>query len=166
MSPEQTEEAGPSRRVILQSLVALPGLGLLAAGLPAPVLAATAAGDFTAVSRALTERDSLSPALGEAIHTAFLAQNAQFDTQLARLAALLATPSAEPLQARLTGANADLAPLPGAILTAWYLGIVGHGEAARCVAYRDDLANQLVSDKLHPPSYAYGAYGSWAAKPV
>ena len=45
------------------------------------------------------------------------------------------------------------------------LGVVGSGEGARCVAYETALNAVIVADVLKPPTYAYGAYGSWSAKP-
>jgi hypothetical protein len=34
------------------------------------------------------------------------------------------------------------------------------------VAYEFALNAQTVSDKLKPPTYAYGVYGSWTANPT
>jgi hypothetical protein len=45
------------------------------------------------------------------------------------------------------------------------MGIVGDGAKARCLAYEKALNAVIVADVLKPPSYAYDAYGSWAAKP-
>ena len=46
------------------------------------------------------------------------------------------------------------------------LGDVGAGDTATCITYTNALMNVAVSDVLRPPSYAYGPYGSWAAKPI
>lgn len=56
-------------------------------------------------------------------------------------------------------------PLEQALLVGWYDGIVEHGDKAECVAYVASLDRVLTSDVLKPPSYAFGAYGSWRAKP-
>jgi len=69
------------------------------------------------------------------------------------------------LQGVLDGEQSPLAPLPRKIMGAWYLGVVGNGEAARCVAYETALNAMAVADVLQPPTYAYGAYGSWSNKP-
>jgi hypothetical protein len=42
---------------------------------------------------------------------------------------------------------------------------VGEGDKARCLSFETNLSNELVSDKLRPPSYCYGGYGSWSEKP-
>ena len=55
--------------------------------------------------------------------------------------------------------------LAQAILQAWYLGVTGKGKKAACVAYVDTLANRAVAAELVPPSYSYGACGTWQARP-
>ena len=67
----------------------------------------------------------------------------------------------------LDGEHSPLAPLPRQIMSAWFLGVVGGGGSgdARCVAYETALNAVVVADVLKPPTYAYGAYGSWSAKP-
>lgn len=158
-----------SRRSVLQGMTALAGLGL-AAGTAKPAFAeqSAASADFIAVSKALTARTDLEAPLQNALYVTFKAQDAGFDAKLARLAKLIGTGDVggDTLKALLTGTNADLAEMPGQILTGWYLGIVGKGADSICVAYASDLSNKLVADVLHPPSYAYGVYGSWAGKPV
>jgi hypothetical protein len=51
-------------------------------------------------------------------------------------------------------------------VTAWYLGVVGEGEQARCLAYETSLMTMVVGDRLPPPTYAYGSYRSWTSKPA
>ncbi len=63
-------------------------------------------------------------------------------------------------------AFSPLAALPRKIATAWFMGIVGSGEKARCIAYESALNAVIVQDVLKPPTYAYGVYGSWAKKPL
>lgn len=62
--------------------------------------------------------------------------------------------------------NSPLKLVPWQIVTAWYMGIVGDGAKARCLAYETALNAQVVADVLKPPTYADGAYGSWARKPI
>jgi hypothetical protein len=96
-----------------------------------------------------------------------VAQDAAFP---ANVRALLALINAQGLQAaglqqalrRAVAAGG----LPRQIASAWYLGIVGTGEAAVCVAYEQALNAAVVADVLKPPTYSYGAYGSWARKPI
>jgi hypothetical protein len=69
------------------------------------------------------------------------------------------------LQEVLDAEHSALAPLPRRIVTAWYLGVVGEGEHARVVAFETALNAVAVADVLKPPTYCYGAYGSWTKKP-
>ena len=62
--------------------------------------------------------------------------------------------------------RSPLATLPRKIVSAWFLGIVGSGEQARCIAYETALNAVIVADVLKPPTYAYGVYGSWEKKPT
>ena len=43
--------------------------------------------------------------------------------------------------------------------------MIERGKDARCVAYETALDAVIVADVLKPPTFAYGAYGSWSAKP-
>jgi hypothetical protein len=70
------------------------------------------------------------------------------------------------LQSVLDNERSALAALPRRILSAWFLGIVGEGERARCIAFETALNAVIVEDVLKPPTYCYGVYGSWAQKPV
>ncbi|HST27589.1 MAG TPA: sugar dehydrogenase complex small subunit [Rudaea sp.] len=74
--------------------------------------------------------------------------------------------AAEQLQGALDAEKSVLAPLPRKIASAWYLGIVGTGKTARCIDFETALNAQIVAGVLKPPTYCYGGYGSWMAKPV
>ncbi|MXN17914.1 hypothetical protein GR170_08710 [Pseudooceanicola sp. GBMRC 2024] len=158
----------PSRRQVLS------GISALAAGvaLGAPLLprAAQAAGtdDFLAVSRSLVGNHALKPEFAAALQAAFAKTDPGFGDKLKTLRGLIGDGpvTGEALKARLSDAPPEVAALPQALLTGWYLGIAGSGEQAVCVAYVDALSNVEVADVLRPPSYAYGAYGSWANPPV
>lgn len=161
---------GVSRRSLLQ------GISLFAATAVLPVMPfqAHASADgiqgFASLSQLLTGRAGLPAAFMEALFAAFSQIDAGFAAKVDLLNSYISTNAVAPddLQARLKSdpAAADLAGLPALILTGWYLGVAGSGDAAICVTYTQALANQEVSDVLRPPSYAYGAYGSWAAAPV
>jgi hypothetical protein len=123
---------------------------------------------FEDVSQTLTGEQKLPTSLRDALYAAFKNSDPSFDASIARMGALIsANPGAgAAIQSLWTGPNADLADVQKRILAGWYLGIVGSGEKSVCVAYASDLANALVADVLRPQSYAYGAYGSWAKKPI
>lgn len=158
------------RRTLLQGLGLLAGTACLPASIT-PVLANTApSDDFTRLSLWLTGRRLLPADFSQALQEAFTRLDAGFPDQVTRLLTYLNQhqPPAEGLADHLlaNAETADLAGLPRQILTGWYLGVVGQGKEAVCVTYTEALANKNVGDILRPPSYSYGAYGTWAEKPV
>lgn len=158
-----------SRRRILQGMGALAATSLL----PSAILPAFADtpdnSDFSDISMLLTGRNTLPAEYSRALFAAFSHIDSQFPQRLSRLKQWVTQNSvpAAALKTRLAADSrvTDLADLPALILTGWYLGIAGSGDKAICVAYVDDLANQQVAAVLNPPTYAYGDYGSWAARP-
>ena len=150
-------------------------VALLAAGVaPAipPAFAATtpeAVPDaFLAVSKILTGRPSLDPAQASRLYAALFADDPQFAGGLEALLALIDERKIDPLQLQhvLDSERSPVAPLPRKIMTAWCVGVVGADENARCVTFETNLTNVIVSDKLKPPSYCYGGYGSWVDQPA
>jgi hypothetical protein len=138
----------------------------------APAASATpapgAAAGFMALSQFLTEREDLNAQLGGRMHTALQALNAEFPAQAAALWAWVQTEQVplEQLNQRLQADKPELAAIPAQVMQAWYLGIAGDGAKARVVAYEFALNAQTVADKLKPPTYAYGVYGSWTSNPT
>lgn len=164
----ETVRKGASRRHVLQALTAFAGAPLVA-GLPAVALAeGTAQSDFMAVSTALVGRHEMTAEYGDALVAAFTRNDPAFGDKVSALLALIGSDpiDGDTLTSRLAGADKDVAALPQAILTGWYLGIAGSGKDAICVAYASNFANRTVADVLRPPSYAYGAYGSWSSRPA
>ena len=70
------------------------------------------------------------------------------------------------LQPTLDAEQSPLSALPRKIVTAWYTGIVGEGERARCIMFETSLMYVVVADRLNPPSYCSGPYGTWVDKPA
>jgi Membrane bound FAD containing D-sorbitol dehydrogenase len=131
---------------------------------------ASAAADdqFLSLSNLITGRATLDAAQAKRLHAGLVATTPTFAAQLSALAAFVASnkPAAHDLQASLDAAKAPFAKLPGVIATAWYVGVVGSGADARCVTFESSLMNVVVADRLKPPSYAYGPYGSWGRNPL
>ncbi|MGK5079991.1 sugar dehydrogenase complex small subunit [Janthinobacterium sp. HLX7-2] len=157
----------PGRRMVLAGLLSASAAALIPWALAEPVADAEQ-GAFLAVSAVLVGRQVLEPGLATRIYKALVAQDAAFP---ANVRALLTLINAEGLtsaniQAALDAAESKLAAVPRQIASGWYLGIVGTGEAAVCVAYEEALNAAVVADVLVPPTYSYGAYGSWARKPI
>jgi hypothetical protein len=123
---------------------------------------------FLNVSRVITGRAALDSVQASRLYAGLVATVPSFASELNALAAFIGSqPSAvSQLQASLDAANVPFAKLPRQIATAWYVGVVGAGPVARCVTYETSLMNLVVSDRLKPPSYAYGPYGSWGRNPL
>lgn len=121
-----------------------------------------------ALSQYLTERTDLSAKLGARMQAALQALDGQFTTQAAALWQWIDSqkvPLAQ-LNERLKAEKPELAGVPGKVMQVWYLGVAGSGTQARVVAYEFALNAQTVSDKLKPPTYSYGVYGSWTSNPT
>lgn len=166
----QTEPHG-GRRLVLTGILAsyvssfIPW-SMASAQSAAPALA-TAPDAFLNVSRIITGRATLDTAQANRLYAGLIATVPSFSAKLDALAAFIAgnPTSSLQLQSSLDAARAPFAQLAPLIATAWYVGVVGSGSAARCVTYETSLMNVVVSDRLKPPSYAYGPYGSWGRNP-
>jgi Membrane bound FAD containing D-sorbitol dehydrogenase. len=123
---------------------------------------------FLALSAIIAGRPSLDAAMADRIFKALRAEQADFAASAAALLQLIDNRKIDPtqLQKTLDDEKSPLAPLPRKIATAWFQGIVGTGADSYVVAYEHALNAQFVSDVLKPPTYAFGAYGSWTRKPL
>lgn len=168
MTHVETDPVDFRRRKFVQLSGIVAGLSILETFPLTAYAASPTETDFLAVSKALVGKRDLSEPFGIALLSAFRKTDPAFDGKLLQLRQKIGDSpvDGDTLKASLVGAGADLAALPQAILSGWYLGIVGSGQNAICVAYVDALANRAVADVLRPQSYSYGAYGSWASKPV
>lgn len=165
-STPQFPSFGMHRRRLLGGALAAVGTVQLAPLSWAAAPAADAEG-FMALSRYLTERDGLSTKLGARMQAALQSLNAQFSEQALALWQWIEAekvPLAQ-LNARLKADKPELAGIPGDVMQVWYMGIAGSGLNTRVVAYEFALNALTVADKLRPPSYAYGVYGSWGRNP-
>lgn len=157
----------PGRRRLLAGLVTAYTASFIPWAMAVPVSDA-GHGSFLAVSALLAGRRMLDAGLGRRLHAALVAIDSEFDANCQALLELIEAQKIDPvrLQATLDASDSKLAPLPRKIMRAWCLGLVGEGEAARCIAYENALNAVMVSDILKPPTYAYGAYGSWSRPPA
>jgi hypothetical protein len=159
------------RRTLLAAVLAAYASSFvpLATAQPQPADSVAAAPDsFLQVSKLLTGQASLDVPLAARLYRALVADDSGFVDQHQQLLAYVNDHKADPmaLQKMLDAEKSALAPVPRKIVTAWYTGIVGEGERAKCIAFETNLLNVMTADKLKPPSYSYGVYGSWATKPV
>ncbi|WP_168787411.1 sugar dehydrogenase complex small subunit [Paraburkholderia aromaticivorans] len=123
---------------------------------------------FLENSRILTGRSSLDAAQAARLYEALVSDDADFEGRQQQLLAFIKEQQVDPMQLQklLDAQKSVLARVPRAIVTAWYTGIVGAGERAKCITFETNLLNVITAEKLKPPSYSYGVYGSWAAKPA
>lgn len=123
---------------------------------------------FMGLSKHLTELSDLDAGMGARL----LAAHLQLDPSWGeRMQALWAWVQAEQvglaqLNEALKAQPADWAKLPSEVMQGWYQGFLGAGKSTRVVAYEFALNARTVSDKLKPPSYVYGGYGSWTVNPA
>jgi len=160
-------ESGIQRRTIVAGVMAGWVVAPLAWG-AVPAVSAPDREAFLAFSSWVTGRPALDRALGNRLYDLLAAEDGTFVSGVRELLALVNERRIDPmrLQEVLDGEKSPHARLPRAIATAWFLGIVGEGEKARCVALEYALNADVVSDVLKPPTYCYGAYASWARPPV
>lgn len=160
------DPADPTRRRLLAGLLTAYTASLI------PALAEPAPhadrGAFTALSAILVGRQALDSVQATHLYDALAVNNPYFAADVQALLGLIDRRHIDPMQLQsvLDAEHSPLAPLPRNIVGAWCLGIVGSGEAARCIAFETALNAVMVADVLKPPTYAYGVYGSWASKPV
>ncbi len=159
--------ANPSRRRVLAGLLTAYTASLIPWALAQPV-ASPGHGAFMALSALLAGRRALDTGLGARLYRALGITYPHFAADAQALLAQINQQHIDPaqLQQALDAAHSPLAPLPRRIMRAWCLGLVGEGEATRCVAYENALNAVVVADVLKPPTYAYGPYGSWAKPPI
>jgi len=123
---------------------------------------------FVMISRLLTGKLQLDQQQANRLYAALVATDPDFDAHLKQLDDFISSSKTglSALQARLDEQKPAFASLPARIVSAWYIGVVGSGKAARCISYETSLMYVAVADRLRPPSYAYGPYGSWGRNPL
>ena len=177
-SPSQlaAQAAAPdkSRRLLLTGVLSAYACSFLSLPFSAALADAPAAitvqasESFLVLSRLLTGKAQLDASQADRLYAALIATSPDFDAQLKQLSDFITTNKTElpALQAALDEQKLPFAKLPGKIASAWYVGVVGSGKAARCITYETSLMFVAVADRLKPPSYAYGPYGSWGRNPL
>lgn len=154
------------RRSVLAALLGTYAASLIPWALAQPVANAEQ-GAFLGLSAILAGRQALDAAHAKRLYDALAADDAGFPAAVQALLKLINDRKIDPAQLHqvLTDEKSALALVAQNIARAWFMGIVGSGEKARVLAYEEALNAQIVQDFLKPPTYAYGAYGSWSKKP-
>lgn len=169
-SLNETPDSGPlypTRRLLLQALLTTYTASLIPFALAQPV-DTQEQGAFVALSAIIAGRQSLDPVLAKLLFQALVEEDAGFPQAAKDLLALINERQLAPgqLQKTLDDEQSPLVAVPRKIATAWFMGVVGSGLQARCLAYEQALNALMVADVLKPPTYAYGPYGSWARDPL
>jgi hypothetical protein len=125
-------------------------------------------GPFLALSAILAGRQSLDAIQADRLYAALVADDGEFPAKTKALLDMIEQRKIDPLQLQkvLDDEKSPQSALPRRIVTAWYMGIVGEGPKARCLAFETALNAEAVADVLKPPTYAYGPYGSWTRIPT
>jgi hypothetical protein len=156
-----------ARRTVLAALLSASTAALIPWALGEPVADADH-GAFLALSAIIAGRQSLDAVQAKRLYAALCQDDAGFAAAAQALLALINERKIDVavLQKTLDDDKSPLAAVPRKIATAWFAGTVGSGARARCLAYETALNAQIVADVLKPPSYGYGAYGSWTRQPI
>lgn len=164
---QRTGPADPAKRRLLISCLAAYSASLIPWAWSQPVKN-SGHGAFIALSAILTGRQMLDPIQAERLYAALSESDTGFAQASQEVLDLLNEQRIDPLvlQKFLDEGHPALAGVPRKIALAWYVGVVGDGEHARCLAYETALMSVVVADRLKPPTYAYGAYGSWERAPT
>ncbi|MEQ5844003.1 sorbitol dehydrogenase family protein [Paraburkholderia acidicola] len=124
---------------------------------------------FVALSQRLTGHTTFDPILSKRIYDALAKSDSQFTQNVASLNTWLqghgGVPSDTVTQALQTDQPA-LAKTIGAIMRAWYLGLVGEMPHVQVVAYERALMFEPVKDVLTIPSYCRDVPFYWTQKPA
>lgn len=160
-------EPNPDRRTLLTGLSAAYLVSHVPTAMAQPADAAPREA-FMTVSRILTGRPSLDADQATRLYEALAAASPGFAADIQALRSFIEERKIDPaqLQSTLDAEQSPLTGVPRDIVEAWYTGIVGAAERARCITFETSLMFVAVADRLNPPSYCYGRYGSWMDKPA
>ncbi|MFT4069812.1 sugar dehydrogenase complex small subunit [Paraburkholderia sp.] len=124
---------------------------------------------FLALSQRLTGHNGFDAVLGQRVYDALSRSDSQFTQDVAALNRWLqghdGVPSDTVTQV-LQGEQLALAKVVGAIMRAWYLGLVGDMPHVEVVAYEKALMFEPVKDVLTIPSYCRDVPFYWTQKPL
>lgn len=166
-----------SRRRLLTGTAGLLVAGVLAQVLPgnlalaAPPLAAAVApsASFRAISITLTGLAQPDTLLAQRLYSWLHEHVPQLDSQLDTLSTLLQQQPAANGSTLLTLLSSQpnaLNDLYQALVSGWYLGVVGPLPRPQCIAFENIVSYQRVRDWLLPPSYAPGQPNFWTQPPA
>ena len=166
-SLHRSAEPDPDRRTLLTGLTAAYLVSYVPSAIAQPADAAPRDA-FMAVSRLLTGRSTIDPDQAARLYEALVADTPSFAADVQALRSFIEERKIDPvqLQSTLDAEQSPLTAVPRSIVKAWYTGVVGEAERARCITFETSLMHVAVADRLNPPSYCYGSYGRWMDQPA
>ncbi|MEW6342533.1 MAG: sugar dehydrogenase complex small subunit [Paraburkholderia sp.] len=124
---------------------------------------------FLALSQHLTGRTAFDPVLSKRVYDALARSDSQFTQNVTSLNTWLQGHGGVPSDTVTQALQTDqpvLARTVGAVMRAWYLGLVGEMPHVQVVAYESALMFDPVKDVLTIPSYCRDVPFYWTQKPV
>jgi len=124
---------------------------------------------FFALSQHLTGRTRFDSVLGKRVYETLARSDSQFTQNVAALNTWLQRHGGVPSDTVTQALQVDqpvLAKTVGAIMRAWYLGLVGDLPHVQVVAYESALMFDPVKDVLTIPSYCRDVPFYWTHKPA
>ncbi len=165
-----------TRRHLLRSVSALAAIGTICPLLPQRAALADSidSAAFLDLSRILTGRSALDPAIAARALAALTAGDSSFPTQVARLREAIETEGLSDMRHfnSFTLRHPALAPTALTIISAWYLGYTGTPamnstqDDAHFVTYAGALMYQPTADATVIPSFSRGRTNYWAEPPA
>ncbi|RFD19796.1 sorbitol dehydrogenase [Komagataeibacter melaceti] len=133
-------------------------------GLAATVDEDTVAPLFLALSKRLTDRETLNPQISQALYAGIIHAVPERRDQIGKLHALMESGNFSSARALATAAeHADpvFKDVIHEIMTGWYRGVADQ----KVVVYRSALMFDITSDAIYPKTYAAGGPFYWTKTP-
>ncbi len=131
---------------------------------PAPAIAE----NFLAITRVLTGIPLPDPQLAQRLYAVLQPLFPQLEQQITRLSELLAQHAdlrGDAFHTLIEQQPQPLSDLYEALMSGWYLGVVGNPARPTCIAFENIVSYQLVRDSLAPTSYCPGEPNFWTLPP-
>lgn len=149
------DQPNPTRRLLLFGVISAYTASLIPWALTQEATDADQ-GAFLALSAILAGRQSLDSAQAQRLYAALVADDPGLPAAAKPLLDTIEQRKIDPMQLQKGAGRRKVAAQHGAVadLDGVYMGIVGDGAKARCLAFETALNAQAVADVLKPPTYA------------
>lgn len=123
---------------------------------------------FLALSVRLTGLEKPDLQLGQRLYQWLQQNDNQLDAHINQLSDLLEANQAhtpEQFQAVVAAQPQEIGALFQALVSGWYLGVVGSKMNPTCIGFENIVSYQLLSTSFTPPSYCAGEPNFWTQPP-